>query len=216
MKQVTPRAATLAHDYRCPAVPDALRDVYTDRHSAGVKCVAFVGEEAILLASGSRDGDVRLWPTNPGAGREDGVIGDDDLDELAGCSDGDPGIAEERRRRQERQGGEEERGGELLVGSDGGVDTRSEGGRHGAPASGGEGGRKEDCETVAPVLALRAGAAGKDTVRVWDVASNRQGSLLASASGDGALRLWSLPTGDELLSAGACGKRTQRGTGSKR
>lgn len=63
-KKVTPKATTLAQDYRCPAVPDSPRDLYRG-HSAGVKCVAFVGEEALLLASGSADGEVSIWPTNP-------------------------------------------------------------------------------------------------------------------------------------------------------
>ncbi|CAN0155501.1 unnamed protein product, partial [Ectocarpus fasciculatus] len=36
--KMTPRASTLARDYRCPAVPDSPLDVYRGGHSAGVKC----------------------------------------------------------------------------------------------------------------------------------------------------------------------------------
>lgn len=71
VEQVTPKASTLARDYRCPAVPDAVRNVYLG-HCTGVKCVTFVGEESFFLASGDGDGDVKLWPTNPsGAGAHD-------------------------------------------------------------------------------------------------------------------------------------------------
>lgn len=79
---MTPRASTLARDYRCPAVPDAPRDVYRG-HSTGVKCVAFVGEEGALLASGDSSGDVKLWPTNPSGTpcRAEGIEEDEDTDD---------------------------------------------------------------------------------------------------------------------------------------
>ncbi|CAN0572892.1 unnamed protein product, partial [Ectocarpus sp. 12 AP-2014] len=167
------------------------------------KCVAFVGEEAALLASGGGDGDISLWPTNPTALRQDdggGGSGDDSGDDGGGCFGADDGEERQRRRRRRRRR-IRERDGEVFATNNGDEDCRGcsfvrNGGGSGSSGSGGG----DQVGSVSPVLTLRAGAAaGKEKVRVWDVAANRQGSLLASASGDGAVRLWSLPPSDQLL-----------------
>eukprot|EP00903_Cladosiphon_okamuranus_P005849 g5788.t2 len=210
--KVAPRASTLARDYRCPAVPDCARDVYTGGHTAGVKCVTFVGDEAVLLASGGADGDISLWPTNPNSSRKGGRDTDDDGDGYsssddngggAGCGGEAADARRQRRRRRRRPPRPQDHAGGQQD-----DDRRSSPGARAANDGAAEGNgdnSRQDGGRVSPVLTLRAGGgtAGRDKVRVWDVASNRQGSLLASASGDGAVRLWSLPPSDQLLSTGA-------------
>lgn len=95
---MTPKAATLAKDYRCPAVPNSARDVYRG-HVAGVKCVAYVGERGFLLASGDGDGEIKIWPTNPAAFNTHSD-GDDD----AAPVDGGKTTLEEALRRRRMEG----------------------------------------------------------------------------------------------------------------
>ena len=218
--QVIPQASTLARDYRCPAVPNTPKDTYSGHHT-GVKCVTFVGEEAELLASGGADGTIHLWPTNPdrdggwdwgeGEGIDDGLDSDRSR-ELAG------GRARQRQHHQQRRpcvaasaedaaddegvqreategqggSGEGDRDAPMRVGG-----AREGGGDAGGGDGWGEGGRR----TVSPLLSLRCGATCREETRVWDVASNRAGNLLASASGDGAVRIWTLPPSEQLLSS---------------
>lgn len=159
-EQVTPKAATLARDYRCPAVPDSPRDVYLG-HSAGVKCVTFVGEEAVLLASGDGDGNVNLWPTNP----------------LAVAVHGPAAEKEEKEEREKCMDGREVCNGDDHVSHD-------RGGRNGVSVGVGLGSaerygssdtrRRWEERAVAPLLTLREGGdKGKDKVLVYFVENVR-------------------------------------------
>ncbi|CAM9753354.1 unnamed protein product, partial [Discosporangium mesarthrocarpum] len=53
--QGPPRVGSLAHDFRCMAVPNRCRDLFAG-NSLGTKGVCFVGEEGFLLASGGAYG----------------------------------------------------------------------------------------------------------------------------------------------------------------
>lgn len=208
--QVTPRASTLARDYRCPAVPDTPRDVYAG-HSAGVKCVTFVGEEAVLMASGSGDGEIKLWPTNPPSDGDSS-----DCDSRCGSEESVGARAEDRRLVDNDNAPQDARNVgsnssssrssiERFETEEGGGDVCRGGGGVADAAGSGGGSRNDDSrvgsKAISPVLTLSAVGMGNERARVWDVASNRQGNLLASASGDGAVRLWSLPSSDQLLSS---------------
>ena len=65
-RKVVPKAHTLLDDYRCVVMPNAVHTSYVG-HSANVKCVEFVGEEGLFLASGSSDNTVRIWHTDRSA-----------------------------------------------------------------------------------------------------------------------------------------------------
>uniref|UniRef100_A0A7S3C5P7 WD40 repeat-containing protein SMU1 n=2 Tax=Haptolina ericina TaxID=156174 RepID=A0A7S3C5P7_9EUKA len=54
---------SLMEDYSCPLLPNATHRVLIG-HTAGVKCVSWVGNE--LLASGGNDGCLRLWDVATG------------------------------------------------------------------------------------------------------------------------------------------------------
>ena len=58
--KVAPEIATLLEDYKPFVLPNTLKSSF-EGHMANVKCVEFVGEEGLSLASGSSDNTVRIW-----------------------------------------------------------------------------------------------------------------------------------------------------------
>jgi len=60
-----PNINTLLEEYKCPVLPNAERHILRG-HRQNVKCVAFVGTDADIIASGSSDNTVRLWNTDSG------------------------------------------------------------------------------------------------------------------------------------------------------
>lgn len=55
---------TLLRDYRCFAIPNACKAVYSG-HEANVKAVAFAGAGGERIISGSSDCTVRVWSSEP-------------------------------------------------------------------------------------------------------------------------------------------------------
>ena len=119
---VPPRIGSILSEYECFVVPNVQRHAMTG-HTGNVKCIVFVGDDGLELASGSSDNTVALWGTDSGS---------------------------------------------------------------------------------------RVGVLTGHTSRVWDVAASRTGALLASASGDGTVRLWTRGGAGEGVKGGVGG-----GSGSR-
>jgi WD40 repeat protein len=60
-----PKVTTLLTDYTTIVVPNSLKSSFKG-HTDKVKCVLFVGDNGVLLATGSSDNSVRLWETESG------------------------------------------------------------------------------------------------------------------------------------------------------
>lgn len=60
-----PRIGTILEDFECFVVPNKVKNKLVG-HKGNVKCVAFVGEEGQVLATGSSDNTGRLWSSENG------------------------------------------------------------------------------------------------------------------------------------------------------
>jgi len=63
--KVAPKISTLLEDYSPFLLPNSLKKTLAG-HTANVKCVEFVGEEGLTLASGSSDCTVNIWESETG------------------------------------------------------------------------------------------------------------------------------------------------------
>lgn len=60
-----PRIGTILEDFECTVVPNKKKMVLTGNKQS-LKCVTFVGDEALAIAAGSSDSNVRVWSTSSG------------------------------------------------------------------------------------------------------------------------------------------------------
>lgn len=63
--KVVPKINSLLQDYSALVLPNALMNNLAG-HKRNVKCVTFVGEEGIYIASGSSDNTIKIWGTEDG------------------------------------------------------------------------------------------------------------------------------------------------------
>ncbi|KAF4321128.1 hypothetical protein BBO99_00004015 [Phytophthora kernoviae] len=76
-----PKVTTLLRDFECEVLPNAVKSTYVG-HSQNVKFVTFVGTDGELLASGSSDASIKLWPTEIPTTQQEG--GEEESDETSG------------------------------------------------------------------------------------------------------------------------------------
>lgn len=175
--RVAAKVQTLVRDFHCAVIPNCQRDTFMGHRSA-VKAVAWCGDEGYLLAAGGGDSNISIWGSNPYA---------------ADSCDGDGGDSSDEYDRYNSLS--EENGMASVYTAQGGGDTLWNKLRAAADIQGLDHGRGR---VAKPLLWLKGHAS-----RIWDIACTRDGARLASASGDGTVKIWGLPSSAELSSNAA-------------
>lgn len=68
--RTVPQSNNLLVDFECAILPNAVHATFVG-HQQNVKCVHFVGKKGNLLASGSSDNSILLWPVEEGSREEE-------------------------------------------------------------------------------------------------------------------------------------------------
>lgn len=180
---MTTKVETLLEDYTSTEFPRTLSKTFLG-HKSNVKCVTFMGDEGRLLASGSSDRTIMLWAVpddiNGDASSDDedfsdqdedmGSLGDSDKSNLRGRHSAGRSrhpVDERNVQRRNSKLGARRKNRQVLAG----------GGRRGPDS--------DTSGSSRPEMVITG-----HTSRVWDLASDRSGRWLCSASGDSTVRLW--------------------------